>query len=42
MIKCRTRRATDIQKLKLCQRSFSRFLLVEAKAIGVEAQAVEK
>ena len=37
MIKCR-RQATDPQKLKKnCQRSFSRFSLVEAEAIGVEA-----
>ena len=38
MIKCRRRQATDPQKLKNCQRSFSRFLLVEAEAeaIGVE------
>ena len=27
---------------KICQQSFSRFLLVEAEAIGVEAEAVEK
>ena len=48
MIKCRRRQATDPQKLKNCQRSFSRFLLVEAEAmeaemeteaIGVEAEA---
>ena len=49
MIKCRRRQATDPQKLKNCQWSFSRFLLVEAEAIdveveaiGVEAEAVEK
>ena len=43
MIKCRRRQATDPQKFKKnCQRSFSRFLLVEAEAIGVEAEAVEK
>ena len=48
MMKCRRRQATDPQKLKKkCQRSFSRFLLVEAEAveaeaIGVEAEAVEK
>ena len=47
MIKCRRRQATDPQKLKNCQQSFSRFLLVEAEAveaIGVEAEAeaVEK
>ena len=27
---------------KNCQRWFSRFLLMEAEAIGVEAEAVEK
>ena len=45
MIKCRRRQATDPQKFKNCQRSFSRFLLMEAEAveaIGVEAEAVEK
>ena len=44
MIKCRRRQATDLQKLNNSQRSFSRFLLVEAEAeaIGVEAEAVEK
>ena len=44
MIKCRRRQATDPQKLKDFQRSFSRFLLVEAEAIGVETEAetVEK
>ena len=44
MIKCRRRQATDSQKLKNCQRSFSRFLLVEAEAeaIGVEAEAIER
>ena len=44
MIKCRRRQATDPQKLKNCQWSFSRFLLVEVEAIGVEAEseAVEK
>ena len=44
MIKCRSRQATDPQKLKNCQQSFSRFLLVEAEAveaIGVETEAVE-
>ena len=40
MIKCRRRQATDSQKLKKsCQRPFSHFLLVEAKA--TEAEAVE-
>ena len=45
MIKCRRRKGTDPQKLKKnCQRSFSRFLLLEAKAeaLGVETEAVEK
>ena len=42
MMKCRRREATDPQKLKNSPRSFSRFLLVEAEAIGVEAEAVEK
>ena len=42
MIKCRRRQAIDPQKLKNSQRSFSRFLLVEAEAIGVEAEALEK
>ena len=32
MIKCRRRQATDPQKLKNCQRSFTCFLLVEAEA----------
>ena len=43
MIKCRRRQATDPQKFKKnCQRSFFRFLLVEAEAkvIGVEAEAI--
>ena len=40
MMKCRRRQATNPQKLKNCQRSFSRFLLVkaEAEAIGMEAE----
>ena len=44
MIKCRRRQATDPQKLKNCQGSFSRFLFVKAgaEAIGVEAETVEK
>ena len=44
MIKCRRRQATDPQKFKNCQQSFSRFLSVEAEAepIGVEAEAVDK
>ena len=33
MIKCRRKQATDPQKLKNCKQSFSRFLLVDAKAI---------
>ena len=41
MMKCRRKQATDLQKLKKnCQRSFFRFLFVEAEALGVEA--VEK
>ena len=40
MIKCKRRQATDPQKLKNCQRSFSCFLLVEAEA--VKAEVVEK
>ena len=36
MIKCRRRQATDPQKLKNSQQSFSRILLVEAEAVGVE------
>ena len=39
MIKCR-RQATDPQKLKEIVNG--RFLLVEAEAIGVEAEAFEK
>ena len=43
MMKCKRRQATKPQKLKKnCQRSFFRFLLVEAEAIGVEAVAFEK
>ena len=47
-MKGKRKQATDTQKFKKnCQRSFFRFLLVEAeavkaKAIGVEAKAVEK
>ena len=37
MIKCRRRQATDPQKLKNSHQSFSRILLVEAEAVGVEA-----
>ena len=40
MIKCRRRQATDPQKFKKIANS--RFLLVEAEAIGVEAEAFEK
>ena len=39
MIKCRRRQATDPQKLK---KIVNGFLLVEAEAIGVEAEAFEK
>ena len=43
MMKCRRRQGTNPQKLKNCQRSFSRFLLMEAvEAEAVEAEAVEK
>ena len=43
MIKCRRKQAKDPLKLKKnCQWSFFRFLLVEAEAIGVEAEAFEK
>ena len=38
MIKCRRRQATDPQKFKNCQRSFSRFLMVEAEAVEAEAE----
>ena len=42
MIKCRRKQGKDPQKLKKnCQRSFFRFLLVEAEAIGAEAIGVE-
>ena len=42
MIKCRRRQATDPQKFKKnCQRSFFRFLLVEAEAVEAEAIGVE-
>ena len=40
MMKCRTRQATKPQKLK--NSVSGRFLLVEAEAIGVEAEAFEK
>ena len=42
MIKRKRRRVTDSQKLKNSQRLFSRFLLVEAEAMDVETEAVEK
>ena len=42
MTKYKRRHLTDQQKLKNYQRSFSHFLLVEAKAIGVEAEAVDE
>ena len=43
MIKCRRKQAKDPQKLKKnCQWSFFRFLLVEAEAEAVEAEAFEK
>ena len=44
MMKSRRKQATDPPKSKNCQRSFFRFLFVEAEAIGVEAdaEAVEK
>ena len=43
MMKCRRWQATDSQKFKKIVNScFFVFLLVEAEAIGVEAEAVEK
>ena len=40
MIKCMRTQATDSQQLKKnCQRSFFRFLLVEAEAVEAEAEA---
>ena len=39
MMKCRRRQATKPQKLKIVN---GRFLLAEAEAIGVEAEAFEK
>ena len=44
MIKCRRKQTTDPQKLKNCQRSFSRFLLVDAEAetISVGAEAIDE
>ena len=41
MIKCRRRQDTDPQKLKNAQRLVSRFLLVEAEAVEVEAIGVK-
>ena len=46
MMKCRTKQATDLQKLKKIVNGRFCFLLVEAEALGVEAdaeaEAVEK
>ena len=42
MIKCRRRQATKPQKLKKLSTVIFSFLLVEAEAIGVEAEAFEK
>ena len=42
MIKCRRRQATDPQKFKKLSTIVFSFLLVEAEAIGVEAEAFEK
>ena len=44
MMRCRRRQATDTQKLKKLSAVVFSFLLVEAEAIGVkaEAEAVEK
>ena len=42
MIKCRRRQATDLQKLKNLSTVVLLFFLVEAEAIGVEAEAIEK
>ena len=42
MMKCKRRQATDPQKLKKLSTVLFRFLLVEAEAIGVEAEAFEK
>ena len=36
MRKCRRKQTTDPQKLKNCQRSFSRFLLAEAEAEAID------
>ena len=40
MIKCRRRQATNPQKLKNCQQSFSCFLMVEAEAVEAKAEAI--
>ena len=44
MIKCRRKQTTDPQNLKNCQRSFSRFLLVDAEAetISVGAESIDE
>ena len=42
MIKCRKKQATDPQKLKKLSTVVFCFLFVEAEALGVEADAVEK
>ena len=42
MIKSRRRQATDPQKFKKLLTVIFSFLLVEAEAIGVEAEAFEK
>ena len=42
MIKCRRKQATDPQKFKKLSMVVFSFLLVEAEAIGEEAEAVEK
>ena len=42
MITYRGSQATDPQKLKNGQQSFSRFLLVEAEAIDVKAEVVDE
>ena len=42
MMKCRRKQATDPQKLKKLSTVVFSFLLVEAEAIGVEAEAFEK
>ena len=42
MMKCRRGRVQTHKSKKNCQLSFSRFLLVEAEAIGVEVEAVDE